>query len=36
MSGEPFGIALRILSGILFTAMAALVKAIGDSAARRS
>lgn len=33
MSGEPLGIALRILSGILFTAMAALVKAIGDSAA---
>ncbi|MEM6462316.1 MAG: DMT family transporter [Pseudomonadota bacterium] len=33
MSGETLGIALRILSGILFTAMAALVKAIGDGAA---
>lgn len=32
MSGETLGTALRILSGLLFTAMAALVKAIGDSA----
>ena len=32
MSGETLGIALRILSGILFTTMAALVKAIGDNA----
>ncbi len=32
MSGETLGITLRILSGLLFTAMAALVKAIGDTA----
>ena len=32
MSGEARGIALRILSGLLFTAMAAVIKAIGDAA----
>ncbi|MEL6216853.1 MAG: DMT family transporter [Pseudomonadota bacterium] len=32
MSDETLGIALRILSGVLFTGMAAAVKAIGDAA----
>ena len=32
MSGEARGIALRILSGLLFTAMAAVIKAVGNAA----
>lgn len=32
MSDETIGIALRVLSGVLFTGMAAAVKAIGDAA----
>ncbi|MEM9148353.1 MAG: DMT family transporter [Pseudomonadota bacterium] len=32
MRGETYGIALRVLSGVLFTGMASAVKAIGDAA----